>query len=198
MKVAVTGSIGSGKSTVCGYLLRCGYPVISADEVNSQLLREEPVKEHIMKLLDLEVFSREAVSLAIFRDNQLRLELNAYLHPLILRRVLDFLEEHKDGLVFAEVPLLYEAGWETYFDATVAVITDPKIAEDRLLKERHILPKEARKRRLKQLAQEEKARRSDYTISNNGDISDLVSKTDRLISLLLEKENEYNSLRGSL
>ena len=46
--------------------------------------------------------------------------------------------------------------------------------------------------RVKQLAQEEKARRSDYTISNNGDISDLISKTDRLILLLSEKENEYN------
>ncbi|MBQ1506788.1 MAG: dephospho-CoA kinase [Erysipelotrichales bacterium] len=192
MKVAVTGSIGSGKSTVCGYLSRCGFPVISADEVNSQLLREEPVKQHIIELLGLEEFSREAVSLAIFRDNQLRLDLNAYLHPLILQRVLSFLDEHKDGLVFAEVPLLFEAGWETYFDVTVAVITDPKIAEERLMKERHIMPKEARKRRLKQLAQEEKARRSDYTISNNGDISDLISKTDRLILLLSEKENEYN------
>ncbi|MBQ1386126.1 MAG: dephospho-CoA kinase [Erysipelotrichales bacterium] len=191
MKVAVTGSIGSGKSTVCGFLKRAGYPVISADEVNGELLHNEDVKKDIVDLLELEKFSREAISCAIFEDNSKRKKLNDYLHPKILEKVLAFLEQNKGGLVFAEIPLLYEAGWDKYFDASVAVITDPKIAEERLLKERHISVAESRKRRLKQLAQEEKARRSDYQILNNGDISHLVNQIEVLINLLSERENEY-------
>ena len=53
MKVAITGNIGSGKSTVLTYLKSLGYPVISADEVNKQLLTDNSVKNRINQLMEI-------------------------------------------------------------------------------------------------------------------------------------------------
>ena len=190
MKVAITGSIGSGKSTVCEMIARRGFPMCSADAINGELLRDKDIQDEVVRRLGLEKFSKEAIAYAIFRDNHLRQELDDYLHPLILEKVHEFWEEHHDEDTFVEVPLLYEVGWEKYFDYTVTVLTDPVIAEQRLSEYRDMPASEARRRRLQQLAQEDKARKSDYTISNNGDIDALARQVDQLLIVIQEKDEE--------
>ena len=86
MKVAITGNIGSGKSTVLAYLKSLGYSVISADEVNKQLLTKQSVKNNINQLMGIENYDAGKISTIIFNNEEKRLTLEKYLHPLIMER----------------------------------------------------------------------------------------------------------------
>lgn len=190
MRVAITGSIGSGKTTVCTMLSRRGYPVIIADEVNGELLRDPKIQKHIMRMLGLENFSRPAVAYAIFANESAREQLDQYIHPMIMERIEAFLRRHSQEIAFAEIPLLFETGLDREFDYTVTVMTETKIADQRLEENRGINTHEARRRRLQQLAQDDKARRSNYVITNNGDLTALSAQVEQLLEKLKEKEAE--------
>ena len=130
-RIAVTGGIGSGKSTVCAALKKYGFPVFSCDEVYRELQREKSFLEGLKKIfpsvVTKEGLDKKALSAIVFSDSSALEKLNAYTHPRIMERVF----ERMDGfsLAFAEVPLLFEANLEGEFDGVLVVM---RKAEDRL------------------------------------------------------------------
>lgn len=133
MLVAITGTIGSGKSTVTDILRKMGKNVISCDEINAELLQE---KNYIKKIassfpecVQNGQVNKKILSDIVFSNEEKRKTLNGIAHPAIFERVVQKASE-SDGDVFVEVPLLAESGQDKYFDLIWVVHSD----EDRQLK----------------------------------------------------------------
>ncbi len=124
LKVAIYGRAASGKSTVLNYIASLGYPTLSADEVVSNLYSSQKVAEHIKKMFNLPFTDK--VDKNILREylvnhpKDIR-KLNNYVHPLVKKEVLNFLNTHKEPLLFVEIPLLYESKMESLFDFVIAL-----------------------------------------------------------------------------
>jgi dephospho-CoA kinase len=164
--------------------------VVSTDDVVHELYRGEEVKGAVVErwgpemVVDGEV-SRPAVAEHVFGAPDERAWLEQLLWPLVGKRVWEWrLEvsgrEQKPRAAVVETPLLFEAGMESAYDATVAVIAPEEVRAERASDRGHAAVDE---RAARQLPQEEKARRATYTVVNDGSVEDLEAK----LSDVLEK-----------
>lgn len=124
-RIAVTGGIGSGKSIVLQCIRELGYPVFSCDEIYKEISRSSTyldiIKEVFPSCVQNDVLDRKELSEIVF-NNQAALEkLNQISHPLILRELYSRMDNSNSKFVFAEVPLLFEAGLEKDFHETIYV-----------------------------------------------------------------------------
>lgn len=130
IKVAVTGGIGSGKSTVISLIKEMGYPVISCDEITAELYKKQTVLRKLKRLFPTAIngiiklkADKSKISRIVFNDKAKRKELNDLLMPLILKELFIKLNNEK-GVVFAEVPLLYETNLQDEFDQIFVITRD--------------------------------------------------------------------------
>jgi dephospho-CoA kinase len=175
--VGLTGGIGSGKSEALAAFTRLGVPTLSTDAVVHDLLVAPDVRDLLhgrwgdRVLADGEV-DRAAVATIVFDRPEELAWLESTLFPRVGERMVAWrtgLEGQHDVAV-VEVPLLFEAGIEGAFDATVAVLADEALREERAGARGH---EGVEGRTGRQLSQDEKAERADHVIRNDGTISDL-------------------------
>ncbi|MDX2065079.1 MAG: dephospho-CoA kinase [Fimbriimonadaceae bacterium] len=116
-RIAITGGIAEGKSTVMAMIREAGYPVQDADALARHVADQPDVRAEIAARLGLEAdFTRDDLRRAVAQDPGARETLNALIHP----RVRALLRASGPG--FHEVPLLYEAGMEGDYDAVWVVM----------------------------------------------------------------------------
>lgn len=130
LTIAVTGGIGSGKSEVCRIIEDKGYPVIYADKISRGVTQTQRVSKLIAMEFGLDLdnsggFDRKQLADIVFSDNKKLEKLNRLTHPLIIEEMFRRINEFK-GLVFAEIPLLFESGTQELFDRVVIVERDIK------------------------------------------------------------------------
>lgn len=203
IKVAVTGSVSSGKSTVCKQLEHLGAFVVSADEIVHQLLSiGTPVGQKIHHLFGDGVMhngelDRDLIAKRVFHDEKLLKDLEQLTHPEVLNKILHaFNGAERSGkfpLLVAEIPLLFEAGMEMAFDAVIFVTANAKIRHKRY---RDSCPNddfEARERRF--LAPETKEKMSHFVINNDGSLEELQEKTTQIFHLLTKEDHPDESRR---
>ena len=167
MKIAITGSIGSGKSTVSNYLREKGYEVFDCDEYNAYLLDNNKTVFNKIKKTFPE---------AIDDDKLNKRKLEGILHPLIIK---EMLKRSKDNdIFFAEVPLLFETNLEANFDHNLLVVSDYDVTLKRLIK-RGLNKEEAIIRLNNQMAVENKILRAEEIIYNNGNLNKLFKEVDK-------------------
>ena len=126
--VAITGGIGSGKSTVLKFVKTSGYTAISCDEVYSEIIKTHRYKKKLKNLFPdcvkgkfiLKV-DKTALSNKVFSDSKSLKALNDLTHPLILERALKQAEKGVGALSFVEVPLLFEGGYQNLFYNVIVV-----------------------------------------------------------------------------
>lgn len=129
-KIAVTGAIASGKSTVCHVFRELGAYVVSADQIVHQLLTSASTSQQVIELLGSRivcdgVIDRKKVADIVFTNPTLLQELERLIHPLVFREIKKEFQKASEkmySLFVAEVPLLFEAGFHTWFDAIIAVV----------------------------------------------------------------------------
>lgn len=138
-KIAVTGGPATGKTTFLSILKELGYPTFSADEVVRRLIAPGgPAHERIRELCPWAVgpegaFDRRLILRRLVEDVAFRSVLEDLLHPLVKDELLAFFEAHSGTeFVFAEIPLLFEAGWEELFDEVWVVACDRETQKARL------------------------------------------------------------------
>ncbi|WP_168720263.1 dephospho-CoA kinase [Thermosulfurimonas marina] len=140
-KVGITGGAATGKSTLLKILSELGYPVFSADEVVRRLLAPQgrafsQVKTLCPWALSPEgTLDRRKILERMVRDESLRRKLEALLHPLVREELLAFFKEAESkgaSWAFAEIPLLFEAGWEGLFDEIWVVTCKEDLQRSRL------------------------------------------------------------------
>lgn len=128
LKVAITGGIGCGKSTVCNILREMGYPVYSCDEIYSEVIKSSDYISQIRTAFPDAVsdnqVNREVLAGLVFQDRRKLKCLNAIAHPLIMKRLLNQMQRSQSLFVFAEVPLLFEGNFENLFDKIIVVDRD--------------------------------------------------------------------------
>jgi dephospho-CoA kinase len=207
--IGLTGNYGMGKSTVLSMFEKLGAAILDTDKIVESLLTEKDVLEKIRGLLDDKILdengslNKRKVADLIFKNNKLRYLLENILHPLVFERIEFFLDKinKKDEIILIAVPLLYERGYEERFDRTITVYTQEETALNRLEKE-GITREEAVLRLKAQLPIEDKTRRSDFAIDNNGTIEKTMSQVKKIYKKLREVaygDNQgYRSLKQKL
>ncbi len=203
MTIAVTGPFASGKSAFVGMLGDLGAHTVSADEIVHDLLRwnENAISDVSERfgeeVLGEEGVDRKALGRVVFGDPEKLSELEGILHPLVHDET-DRLMSFCCCEVFAvEIPLLFEAGRGDDFDHTVAVVVPEerqKIwASGRGVDEQTLRAIEAR-----QLPPEEKARRADVVVQNDGGLDRLKEQAEQFWARISgEKSSEGGVGRGA-
>jgi dephospho-CoA kinase len=179
--VGLTGGMGAGKSTALKALADLGAQVLSTDAVVHELYGDKRVRDAVVERWGAEVapggvIDRPAVAARAFAGGEQEREwLESLLWPLVGARIAAWLE-HVRALrpapraAVVEVPLLFEAGMEQGFDATIAVIAQEETRLERAAGRGHALADE---RAARQLSQEEKAHRATFVVRNDGSEGDL-------------------------
>ena len=129
--IAITGGIGSGKSTALKILENWGYACFSADQTYKKLTLDENFIKEISSLLGVTplvidnklVLDKTEISKRVFSNKNLLKKLNSFTHPKIMDSMIGEAKKH-EGLVFCEVPLLFEGGFENLFDNVLIIKRD--------------------------------------------------------------------------
>ncbi len=189
--IGLTGGIGAGKSAALDALERLGAAVISTDRVVHDLYEDDQVKAAVSDRFGDSVVSggvvdRRALAGRAFATDEDRAWLEGLLWPLVRERVGAW-RQGLEGLspppraAVVEVPLLFEAGMERTYDATIAVIAAEDVRAQRAGSRGHQALAE---RSARQLSQKEKAQRATYVVVNDGTFDDLQSKLSAVLDKL--------------
>lgn len=189
LNIGITGSIACGKSTVSNYLKDKGYTIIDADKLGHTALTSDEVREKLEKSFGLRIIenneiSREKLGKLVFGNEENLKILNSIVHPYIRRQILQLQEKHSDErLVFLDIALLFEAGFEDLVEKIIVVHINEKEQLTRLMN-RNSLSSEAAMNRIKsQMSSEDKSKLGDYVINN----SNTKEETYRQIDLILDE-----------
>ncbi len=186
MTVAVTGSFASGKSTFVNILGELGAETVSADEIVHDLLAADEQTISLVaerfgrEVLEERGVDRRALGRKVFGDPEALRDLEEILHPLVRRETDRRIAASGADLFVAEIPLLFEGGSSSgAYDYTVAVV----VPEERRLAwaaQRGVDKAALRAIEARQLPQEEKARRADAVVQNDGDLDRLRRQAEEL------------------
>ena len=194
-RIGITGTIASGKTTVSILLRRRGMAVFNSDNYSHLALHKgNPCQEKLVAILGEDVLDRNGdidpkkMAAVIFSDEEKRLAVNAAVHPFVREGMKRFFANHEnDAFVFAEVPLLFEAGWEGDFDEIVLVTCDKETAVQRLMEDRDYTREQAIERYESQIDPEIQKTKADRVIDNSGDLRTLDQKINAWIRGLREE-----------
>ena len=195
MKVALTGGIACGKSLLSNFLRELGVEAIDADDVVHELI-PDPAE-------------RRRIAAEVFSDPEKRRALEAKIHPLVKERIDQWFNgtngtDATNGTCrtsgtrpclggpgglggpvrIAIIPLLFEAHWEKNFDIICCVVSSREKQIERMMTTRGMTLAEAEARLAAQMPVEEKARRSQYVIRNDGTAEELRAEAQKLVDTL--------------
>ena len=189
-KVAITGGIGSGKSKVVELLAQRGVAAYDSDSRAKALMASSPeLREQIIECFGSEAYDGEEVNrryLAerVFRDKEALTKLNAIVHPAVMADFERWAEGEDGNYVVMESAILFEAGLEGSFDATVSVMAPEELRLERAMKRDGATEEQIRERMRNQLSDEERCDRSTFAIVNIelDDLEDDVEQLHRRLS----------------
>ncbi|MEF9933271.1 MAG: dephospho-CoA kinase [Cetobacterium sp.] len=194
MIIGLTGGIGSGKSTVSKILKNCGIEIVDADIIAKEIFKSENIQKEILEKLG--ETDRKKLKEMVF-NNPLKLELlNKIIHPKLIEQLEQIKKnKNKNQILIFDVPLLFETGIDNLCDKTIVVDIELEKQIDRIMKRDNIEKELAEKIIKSQMSIEEKIKRADVVIENNGTLDDLEKKVLNIYKKLKEEEksNEYNS-----
>ncbi|MCE2984069.1 MAG: dephospho-CoA kinase [Parachlamydia sp.] len=202
-KVAITGGLSCGKSSVCRLLKELGAYVLSADEIVHQLLStDDKIIRQVVQLLGPDILVEEQidrflVAEIVFRDLEKMKELEQILHPAVYEEIKHSHLAQQNAnqppaLFVAEVPLLFESNGEKYFDATAVILAEDKTCLERFISSQPSNREEFERRMSNQFKPLEKALRADYVIMNNDTLIALNEPVKQLFAELTEDNGMEN------
>jgi dephospho-CoA kinase len=189
--VGLTGGLGAGKSEALRALGELGAATLSTDAVVHELLTGEELHDIVVERLGPEVardgrLDRSLIAERVFGDDESRAWLEGELWPRVGKRVAEWKQEVEaldpaPPAAVVEVPLLFESGMEAAFDATIAVVADENLREERAGARGHAAVAE---RTGRQLSQAEKSQRADFEVRNDGTLEELRETLSRVLAKL--------------
>ncbi len=175
--------MGSGKSTALEALERLGAMTLSTDEVVHSLYEQQDVVDQVVDRWGVEAaptgaVDRAALARFAFADPDERAWLEGLIWPLVAQEIASFRERSLahtpvPRAAVVETPLLFEAGMDKIYDATVAVIASEELRAERAEQRGH---EAADERHARQMSQQEKAERATYVVVNDGTTAELESE----------------------
>ena len=191
MKIAITGNIGSGKSTFTKFAEDAKYPVLKADDISKSILEnDEKVHTLVVKEFGDKSFKNKKpdtsyLAKIVFSDPVKLQKLESILHPRVIESIDKSISELQktNKLVFLEAALVYEADMEKMFDYVILITAQRELRLARKISS-GITEADFCKREANQIPEEEKKKRADFIFSNDTSIEDLKSKFNLLLITL--------------
>lgn len=177
ISIAITGGIGSGKSYVSALLQKQGIPIYNADdEAKRLMLGDEGIREGLIDLLGDEVYTdgnlnKPLLASYLFADAGNAARINSIVHPRVKADFRSWLKAHQESEIAAlECAILYESGFEDTVDFVVMVYAPEELRVKRAMRRDNATEQQIRARIAAQMNDEEKCRRADYVVFNDGTI----------------------------
>ena len=197
IKVAVTGNAGSGKTSVCNILKKMGAMVVFSDVIAREVVSPGTTAyKNIINFFGKEVLkengflNRKLLRSIIANDDSSRKALEKIVHPEIINLIqlkMNMAEKHLNRFVFVEIPLLFELNLEGLFDLVITVTADYELRIKRLMRRDKVARYDAESLFSIQMPEEEKVKRAEFVIKNNGSISQLINSVEVLYGELIKK-----------
>jgi dephospho-CoA kinase len=190
IRIALTGSIGMGKSTVARTFERAGVPVFDADAEVRRL--QGPggalagrIGERFPETVEGGVLDRDKLARLVLENADKLAELEKIVHPAVRAAREDFIDRNRaaPALLF-EIPLLFETGGEAEFDTVVVVSAPSEIQRSRVLERPGMTEEKLRSILRRQVPDEEKRRRADFVIDTGADLSTTESQVGHILACL--------------
>ena len=190
IRIALTGSIGMGKSTVAKMFERAGIPVFDADAVVRELQSPggglvERIGELFPGCVRCGTLDRDCLAQIVLSDREKLAALESLVHPAVRDAREAFVAKHSDvpALVF-EIPLLFETGGETAFDKVVVVSAPAEVQHARVLARPGMSEEKLASILNRQIPDEEKRRRADFVVDTSGDLSTTERQVREILACL--------------
>jgi len=190
IKIALTGSIGMGKSTVAKMFETAGVPVFDADAVVRKLQGPggaliERIGELFPGCVRSGTLDRECLAEIVLADRSKLALLEDIVHPTVRDWREAFIEKHSDApaLIF-EIPLLFETGSEKDFDKVIVVSATAEIRRARVLARQGMTPEKLDSMLQRQMPDEEKRRRADFVVDTGKDLSTTEDQVRDILACL--------------
>ncbi len=192
--VAITGGIGSGKSTFCSKLKEKGFKIHSSDEQVAKIYKN-PEKKFVTylhtiglsKSISKKNIDKKIISKIIFENKQIRKKLELYIFKIVRKKRSDFIKQEKQKktkLIFIDIPLLFENNLEKQFNKVISIIASKRVRLKRLKKTRKMTENQFKNITRSQTSDVIRKKKSDYVIYNNSTLEDYKIKINKLISKL--------------
>ena len=191
MKIAITGNIGSGKSTFAYFAEESGFPVLRADDISKNILEtDEKVQALVIKAFGDNAFTKgktnkNFLAKEVFTNPGKLQKLESILHPRVIKSVEKSIKKilKSERVVFVEAALIYEAEMQDLFDYVVLITSDRKLRLKRKISS-GMKEEDFCKRELNQISEDEKKKSADFIFSNDSTIKELKRKFDLLLLTL--------------
>ena len=196
MIIGITGSIGTGKSTVSNYLISKGYSVVDADKISKGAYNiGSNGYKAILEVFGVEILNsngevdRKKIKKIVFDNSNMLQRLNMAIHPIIINEIEKEIEMllESQNVVFLDAPLLIETELNKKVNKIIVVICDKNEQINRIIKRDKITADMAISIINSQMSIDEKLKFADYIVYNNSTIENLYSQVDEII-LEIKKE----------
>ena len=192
MILGLTGGIGTGKSTVANMLKEKGIPVVDTDLISREVIEYPEIIEKIKLEISNEVFDfnnkldRKKISEIVFENQEKLKKLNEIMHPEILKKMWDEVEELKKNhkIIVVDVPLLFEINMEKEVDKILLIYASKEIQLKRIMERDGRTREEAVKIISSQMPLYKKREKSHYIIQNNDSLEKLEKNLDKIVQKL--------------
>ncbi len=186
--IGITGSLGSGKSTVARMFAEYGAIVLDADCIaHNKLKKGEKSFQKVIKTFGKQILTGENIDhrkLAhiVFNDYKQLKKLENILHPEVCSEIIQTLKEYKktEKIIVMDVPLLFESGLDKFTDLIVVVKSKENLQISRAMKRLGITREEALKRRNVQMSFRDKIQRADVVLDNSGNLNQIKEKVGEI------------------
>lgn len=186
--LGVTGNIGSGKSTVTDRLAYHGAAISHSDPLAKEILQNDPeILASLAERFGTDILDesgqlqKHILAERAFATRDDQLFLNHLIHPEVRRITLDRIEMARSlgkSLFVVDAPLLFEAHADSITDGVLVVVAERMFREGRVERRSQITKVDFERRDALQMPIEEKIRRADYVIDNDGTLDELLEKVD--------------------
>jgi dephospho-CoA kinase len=190
IQIALTGSIGMGKSTVAKMFERAGVPLFDADAVVRDLQANDPalvaaIGDRFPGTVTNGVLDRQRLALQVLGIPAELQALEAIVHPAVQKARIQFIEQNRDApaLLF-DIPLLFETGGEKAFDKIVVVSAPPATQQARVLARPGMTADKLEAILARQMPDKEKRKRADFVVDTGVDLSTTERQVGDILSCL--------------
>jgi len=197
LRVGLTGGIGTGKTTVGMMFIELGCNLLDADRISRELFRPgEPVYAAVVQAFGENILSpdgtinRNVLGEIVFSDPQARTKLNGIVHPAVVQRQRDWLNEMEtkdpNGIGIVDAALMVEVGTYKNYDKVIVVTCTPEVQKQRLRTRSALSEEQIEARVRSQMPLEEKVKYADFVIENSADLANARKQVAEVTSRLRE------------
>ena len=190
MRIAITGSIGMGKSTVAAMFERAGVPLFDADAVVRSLQGPggalvEQIGERFSGTVENGLLDRDKLAAVVLRDSTKLSELERIVHPAVRDARQAFIDKNRDvPAVLFDIPLLFETGGEKEFDKVIVVSAPADVQSSRVLSRSGMTEAKLHAILQRQMPDAEKRARADFIVDTGGHLSTTEAQVRDILACL--------------